>query len=226
MIKKSGEELYSKTYQSPTVTQRSVRKPNLHYERQDTASSDARTPVDHSSKHKDCDGGTSNESCGGEMDFRIQGLLHSAVQEHDHIRKKAVQKLTHQFETHPQADLKQNRVFNPYYQRAVEGNDLQHGKHRTLRDWRDYFKIQCPNCMTSWTKGIVYCTCGTCLRLSDKVRKLNSDRYDVLSIPNYVIKNGASHGARRGNTERQIIHHAAHLSSKNAKKKGIRIHTG
>ena len=33
--------------------------------------------------------------------------------------------------------------------------------------------------MTCWTKGIVDCTCGTCLRPSDKVRKLNKDRFDV-----------------------------------------------
>ena len=79
--------------------------------------------------------------------------------------------------------------------------------------------IQCPNCMTHWTKGIVYCICGTCWRPSDKVRKLNSDRYDVLSIPNYVIKKRPSQGARHGNTERQRIHHAAHVSSKKAQKR-------
>ena len=102
--------------------------------------SDARTSFDHSSKHnKDCDSGTYNESCRGEVHFSIQGLSHSAVQEHDHIRKEAVQKLIHHFETHPnkealKADLKQNRAF---IQRAVEGNDLHHGKHGVLRDLRD-----------------------------------------------------------------------------------------
>ena len=50
--------------------------------------------------------------------------------------------------------------------------------------------------MTYWTKGIVYCTCGTCLRPSDKTRKVNKDRFDVQSIPNYVIKIGRSHGVR------------------------------
>ena len=64
--------MYSKTYQSLTVPQRIVLKPNLRYEHQDTTSSDARTSFDHSSKHKeDCDGGTYNESCRGEIDFRI-----------------------------------------------------------------------------------------------------------------------------------------------------------
>ena len=102
VVVKSGEELYSKTYQSLTEPQRIVLKPNLHYGRQDITSSDARTSFDHSSKHKEnCDGGTYKETCRGEIDFRIQGLLHWAVQEHYHIRKKAVQKLIHQFETNP-----------------------------------------------------------------------------------------------------------------------------
>ena len=82
------------------------------------------------------------ETCRGERDFRIQGLPHSAVQEHDHIRKKAVQKLIHQFEesseqrtTTSQPNTK-SRVQS--VQRAVEGNDLQQGKHGVLRDLRDH----------------------------------------------------------------------------------------
>ena len=43
--------------------------------------------------------------------------------------------------------------------------------------------IQCHNCIEN-------CTCGSCLRPSDKVRKLNGDRFDVLSITSYVIKKG------------------------------------
>ena len=128
--------------------QRVVLKPNLHCERQDTTSSDARTYVDHSDKH----GGTYRETCRGEIDFRIQGLPHSCVQEHDHFRKQAVQKLIHQFENHPnkealQEDLQQKRPFNPFSEKSKEmiysmGN-------------MEYFEIseitpniQCPNCMT------------------------------------------------------------------------------
>ena len=91
----------------------------------------------------------------------------------------------------------------------------------------EYFKIckitsevPCHNCVTYWTKGIAYCTGGTCLRPSDKTRKRNKDRFDVLSIPNDVIKKGRSHGARHRNTERQRIYHAAHVSAKRAKKRG------
>ena len=46
----------------------------------------------------------------GDIDFRIQGLPHSAVQEYDHIRKKAVQKLIHQFETDTNEDSVASRL--------------------------------------------------------------------------------------------------------------------
>ena len=67
--------------------------------------------------------------------------------------------------------------------------------------------------------GIVYCTCGTCLYPTDKTRKLNKDRFDTLSIPNCVIKNCPTHGARHGNTEKQIIYHVAHNAYKRSLKK-------
>ena len=74
---------------------------------------------------ENCDGGTHNESCRGEADFRITRLLHSVVQEHDHIRIQAVPKLVHQLEAHPnkealQADLKQHRAFNPFSEQSQE----------------------------------------------------------------------------------------------------------
>ena len=187
MVRKSGDELYGKMYQSLITPQRIVLEPYLNYERQDATSSDARASVHHSAKH----GGTHRETCRGEIYFRIQGLLHSAVQEHDHIRRKAVQKLIHQFENHPnkealREDLQQKRAFNPFSEQSKEmiysmGN-MEHFEICEISP-----NIQCPNCMTYWPKGIVYCTCGACLRPSDKVRILNSDRYDVLSISNYVI---------------------------------------
>ena len=138
--------MYSKTYQSPTVPLRIVLKPNMHYGRQDTASSDARTSFDHSSKHREtCGGGTYNESCRGEIDFSMQGLLHSVVQEQDHIRKEAVQKLIHQFETPPNKEARPEAKSHIHsIQRAVEGNDLRHGKHGALRDLRDHSQNTVP----------------------------------------------------------------------------------
>ena len=149
-------------------------------------------------------------------------VVDSVVQEHDHIRKKAVQELIPQFETHPnkealQADL--NKIARSIYSASSRKNMIYSTGNM------DYFEIcgiipkYSSNCMTYWTKDIEKCVCGTCSRFYDKVRKFNSDRYDVLSTPNNVIKKGPSHGARRGNTERQRIDHAVHLSSKKAKKK-------
>ena len=70
------------------------------------------------------------------------------------------------------------------------------------------------------TMYIVYCTCGTCLCHTDATRKLNRDRFDTLSIPNYVIKQGASHGARHRKTEEQRIYHVAYNAWKRCRQKG------
>ena len=87
VVVKSGEELYSKTYQSLMAPQRVVLKPNLNYERQNTTSSDARKSFDHSDKQ----GGTYRETCRGEINFRIQGLPHSVV--HSPVRESPEQKM-------------------------------------------------------------------------------------------------------------------------------------
>ena len=77
-----------------------------------------------------------------------------------------------------------------------------------------------PRPLTVLGLSIVYCTCGKCLQVSERNRQLNKDRYDVLSIPNYVIKTNPSHGARHGPTERHRIHHKAHNTLRKANKKG------
>ena len=213
VIRKSGEELCSKTYQSPTWLQRIVLKPNLHYGRQDTTSSDARTSFDHSSKHREtCGGGTYKETCRCEIDFRMRWIAPFDRQEQDHTRKEAVQKVDSpvwdvmrikQAVTSRPDD--KTSAFNPFSENS-NGNDPQHGKHGALRDLRDHTtKHSAP---TLWHTGrhVFYSVHAQhAWRLSDKVRKLNKDLFDVLSIPNYVIKKEASYGARHGNTERQII---------------------
>ena len=127
---------------------------------------DARTSTDHSSGEK------YREICCGEIDFRIQGLPHSTVQQQDDTRKEVVNKLLHQFETHPnrealKAELEKDQAFNPFIE---ESKDMIRSIGNT-----DYFEVreitsnvQCHNCSTHWTAGIVYCICGTCLRRSDK----------------------------------------------------------
>ena len=64
-------------------------------------------------------------------------------------------------------------------------------------------KVQCSHCLLYWNQGIVNCTCGQCLIDSESRKKFNRPRLDALSILNYVIKKGRSHGARHGKTEVQ-----------------------
>ena len=81
-------------------------------------------------------------------------------------------------------------------------------------------RVQCIHCLTYWTTGILYWTCGTCLYLTEETRKRIRDRFDTPSIPHNVIKKGPLHGARHGNTERQRIYHSAHTAAKKANKRG------
>ena len=54
-------------------------------------------------------------------------------------------------------------------------------------------KVQCSHCLLYWNQGIVYCTCGQCLIYSESRRKFNKLRLDAISIPDNVIKKGATH---------------------------------
>ena len=64
-------------------------------------------------------------------------------------------------------------------------------------------KVQCSHCLLCWTQGIVYCTCGQCLIYSESRRNFYRLRLDAISFPDYVMKKGATHGARHGKTEVQ-----------------------
>ena len=116
---------------------------------------------------------------------------------------------------HYQADLQQNRAFNPFSEQSMEmiyfmGN-------------MEYFDICDSQHTMPKLYGILaerYCVLHMRNMLNTfTVRKLDRDRCDVLSIPNRVIDKGPWHGRRHGNTERQRIYHQAHVSSNKAKKK-------
>ena len=73
----SGEELYNKVFESLRSPQRIALKPALHGGRQGYYTKT------HSRKCR--------ETCSGEIEYRIQGLLHSTVQQEDHTRKETCQ---------------------------------------------------------------------------------------------------------------------------------------
>ena len=208
----SGEELYNKIFGSPLSPQRFVFKPALHDGRQDTASIEERASTAHS---KQC-----RETCSGDIDYWIQGLLHHTVQQEDHTRREAVKRLIQQFETHPKreawkADLRQNYAYNPFSEKSKDM--MEHIEMCEISP-----KIQCFHCLTYWMKGIENCTCGACFRPTDNTRKLNRDRFDAFSIPNYVIQKGPSHSARLGNTERTNLSRSSRRGQK-ANEKGYVI---
>ena len=173
----SREELYSKMSQSLELQQRIVLKPNLHHERQDSTNFEARASVDHLGKEygETRSSGEYGETRYGNIDVRTQGLPHSTVQQQD-THKEGSQKVDSSIWNASKSRSAESRPgkgsrVQPI-QREVEGHDPQHGQH--------WSTSRCAhNCSTYWTTGIVHCTCGTCLRLSDKNRKLNKDRFDV-----------------------------------------------
>ena len=80
-------------------------------------------------------------------------------------------------------------------------------------------KVQCSHCLLCWNQGIVCCTCGQFLIYSEYRRKFNRQRLDAISIPDYVIKTGATHSARHGKTEVQREYHLAWNAWKRCYKK-------
>ena len=66
---------------------------------------------------------------------------------------------------------------------------------------------QRPDCVLYWEVGIVHCTCGKCMQLTEKNRQYNKDRYDSLSIPAYVMKKNQSRSPRYGQSMRQTMYH-------------------
>ena len=99
------------------------------------------------------------------------------------------------------------------FQRKVE-----HGERGVLRNVWDLLKNSVPSVFDILDDRILYCTCGTCLYHMEKMRKMNRDRFETLSIPQHVMKKGGTHGARHGNTERQRIYHAAHIAKRHIKR--------
>ena len=143
-----------------------------------------------------------------DIDFRVPGLSHAVVKEAEHLR---VQELVKKIENHPhrealQADLQQNNVYNPFSNNS-KAMIRELGNVELFELCGTIPKVQCSHCLLYWNQGIVYCTCGQFLVDSESKRKFNKRRLGALSIPNFVIKKGRSHGARHGKTVNITISH-------------------
>ena len=156
-----------------------------------------------------------------DIDFRIPGLPHSVVKQAENYR---VRELVKKIENHPhrqslQRDLQQNKAYNPFSTTSKKMiQDM--GNVELFELFETDPKTQCKECLSYWSEGIVYCTCGHLLKESAANRGVIQYTLDLLSIPNYVIKKGRPHGHRYGKTPQKKEYHQAH----NLKKRCIKKH--
>ena len=80
-------------------------------------------------------------------------------------------------------------------------------------------KSQCRACLTHWSAGIVYCTCGHFLQDdTTENKKYISSVLDLFSIPNFYIRKGRPHGHRYGKKEGCKEFHTAKQLQKRCRK--------
>ena len=146
-----------------------------------------------------------------DIDFNVSGLPHAVVKQAENSR---VRELVKKIESHPhrqdlQADMQQSNAYNPFSEKSKKMiRDM--GNVELFESRETIPKVQCSECLLYWNQGIVYCTCGHLLRENESSRHLHTWQWDVLSIPNYVIKKVRPHGNRHGKTEAQTEHFIAH----------------
>ena len=139
-----------------------------------------------------------------DIDFRIPGLPHAVVKQADNFR---VRELVKKIENHPhrqslQRDLQQNNAYNPFSEKSKKMiKDM--GNVELFELFETEPETQCEECLLYWKLGIIYCACGHLLNESTANRGVIQYTLDLLSIPNYVIKKGWSHGHRYGKTKEQ-----------------------
>ena len=134
------------------------------------------------------------------MDFRNPRLPHSVVK---HAQSTSVRELIQKIENHPdrhalQRDLQQNQAYNPFSPESKKKNQ-EVGNIELFELLETEPRTQCTACLSYWSVGIVYCTCGHFLQQeTDANRNFVEYTMDLLSLPVYVIKKGRHDGHRCG----------------------------
>ena len=128
-----------------------------------------------------------------DIDFRVPGLSHAVVKQAENFR---VRELVRKIESHPhrealQADLQQNNVYNPFID---DSNAMirEMGNVELFELCGTIPQVQCSQCFLYWNQGVIYCTCRHLLVESEPSENSNKLRLDALSIPHYVIREGAT----------------------------------
>ena len=111
-----------------------------------------------------------------------------------------VRELVKKIENHPrrqslQRDLQQKKAYNPFS--TSSKNMIQDvGNVELFELFETDLKTQCQECLSYWSEGIVYCTCGHLLKEIAANRGVIEYTLDLLSIPEYIIKKGSHYGHR------------------------------
>ena len=196
---KAKDDLFQKVRLTPRVPQ-VVLKSNSQSGLQGQQGQDARTTCYQPS------GSTLPWETGSNtVDYTIRGVPLSAVEQQDTHRKDKVKQLIEKCENHPNnesflQDIEQTKEINDF---SKESQDLIADINTTeiFELFETSSKQQCPDCCNCREAGVVYCSCGRCLRISRNEKRS--------SIPGYVIKKNNKRGARHGPSERQRMYFKA-----------------
>ena len=126
-----------------------------------------------------------------DIDFRIPGLPHSVVKQAENYR---VLELVKKIESHPhrqslQRDLQQNKAYNPFS--ATSKKMIQEmGNLELFELFETDPKTQRTECLSYWSEGIVYCTCGHLLKEIVANRGFIECSLALLSISEYSMQEG------------------------------------
>ena len=122
------------------------------------------------------------------IDFNISGVPNAMVKRSHSIN---VHNLIQQIENHPQrealqSDLQQHRAFNQSLHQRVKRCDYDCWNTELCEIVDVEPKSQCRACLTHWSTGIVYCTCGHLMK--DDTTENKKYISSVFSIPNFYIR--------------------------------------
>ena len=155
------------------------------------------------------------------IDFNISCVPNAVVKRSHGIN---VHNLIQQIENHPQrealqSDLQQHRAFNPFSKESKDA--IMAAGNTELCEIIDVEpKSQCRACLTHWSAGIVYCTCGHLMKDdTTENKKYLSSVLDLFSIPNFYIRKGRPHGHRYGKGPGCKEYHTANQLQKRCRKK-------
>ena len=150
------------------------------------------------------------------IDFNISGVPNAMVKRSHGIN---VHNLIQQIENHPQrqalqSDLQQHQAFNPFSEEAKD--TIMAAGNTELCEIVDVEpKSQCRACLTYWSAGIVYCSCGHLMEDdTTENKKYISSVLDLFSIPN-----PATRSQEREESRLQRITHGKSTSKKVSKEK-------